>query len=526
MTHAIIYDRASTKMQQDNWSRENAREVGIRIAEQNGFSWEYVKEIGSGTTLTGRPKMMTILDRVAAGEVQVVIVQDLDRLARPVERATYETIRNIFLEYGVLVYTHTGGAFDFADDDSDFVADINMAVAKKERQRIIKRMKRSIKTKADAGHFIGGQPPLGYKAKRDETGKGIGIEIDKTEAQLVQTIFDTLEQKGGNMGATAKQLNRMGYKGKQGQRFWANTLRLIINRRLYIGIVESNISEKITYRAELVIVPPDQFERVQALAKSRADKSLDMGRRGQYIFTGFVVCGGCGGSMVAAKDRGKTRYHCYTRRNGGKAGCKKSNSYTEFLILPPVVEFLAGFIQEQINIHAAMEEAAAAYGKSVSEEALEAAIKGELVSVRAGKDRLVDAISLGVLTTQEAAAKLDDLREQECRLIAEMANIGEKAAVLEEWQQALETLKNLDLSEALTDLAEYKPVAFRRLLSIVFKPNSLRVEVTRSGNTWQGHLTGYELTNVIQQESVSFVNTPDVMFTKDTPLKKLAATLV
>ncbi len=49
---AIIYDRASTTMQKDNWSRVNAKDVGIRIAEQHGFSWEYVKEIGSGTTLT------------------------------------------------------------------------------------------------------------------------------------------------------------------------------------------------------------------------------------------------------------------------------------------------------------------------------------------------------------------------------------------------------------------------------------------------------------------------------------------
>jgi DNA invertase Pin-like site-specific DNA recombinase len=50
MTHAVIYDRASTQKQKDNYSRVNAREVGIRIAEQNGFTWEYIKEIGSGIT--------------------------------------------------------------------------------------------------------------------------------------------------------------------------------------------------------------------------------------------------------------------------------------------------------------------------------------------------------------------------------------------------------------------------------------------------------------------------------------------
>lgn len=502
MTHAIIYDRASTKMQQDNWSRENAREVGIRIAEQNGFTWEYVKEIGSGTTLTGRPKMMSILDRVAAGEVQAIIVQDLDRLARPVERATYETIRNIFIEYGILVYTHAG-IFDFTDDDSDFVADINMAVAKKERQRIIKRIKRSIKTKSEAGQYVGGKLPLGYKTKRDENGKGIDIEIDPDESQLIQTIFDTLDDMGGNLNATAKALNRAGYTGKEGQRFWANTLRLITNRRLYVGLVESNVTEKIIYRPELQIVSSDQFDRVQSLIKSRGGKSRDMGRRGHYVLTGFVICSSCGGSMVAGNFKNRVSYQCYSHRHQGKAACKKSTTYRERLILPPVVEFLAEFIQGQINFYAAMEDAAATYGKSISEEALEAAVKGELTSVRAGKDRLVEAISLGILSTQEAAAKLEDLREQERRLIGEMAGIGEKAAVLEEWQQALEALRNLDLSEALTDLAKHKPVAFRRLMAIVFKPNSLRFQKIRG---LQYNLIEYELTDVIQQSSISFEN--------------------
>ena len=498
MTHAIIYDRASTKMQQDNWSRENAKEVGIRIAEQNGFTWEYVKEIGSGTTLTGRPKMMSILDRVAAGEVQAIIVQDLDRLARPVERATFETIRNIFIEYGILVYTHTG-VFDFTDDDSDFVADINMAVAKKERQRIIKRIKRSIKTKSEAGQYIGGKPPLGYRIKRDENGKGIDIEIDPNEAKLIQTIFDTLEEMGGNLNATTKALNQAGYTGKEGHRFWTNTLRSIANRRLYIGFIESNVTEKITYRPELQSISSDQFERVQSLIKGRSGKSRDMGRRGHYILTGFVICGG---SMAASKTRYGVRYQCYSRRHRGRAACKKSKTHSERLILPPVIEFLANFIQDQIDFYSAMENAAATYGKSVSEEALEAAVKGELTSVRAGKDRLVEAISLGILTTEEAAAKLEDLREQERRLISEMAGIGEKAAVLEEWQQALEALRNLDLSEALTDLAKHKPIAFRRLMAIVFKPNSLRVQKIRRR---QYSLVGYELTDIIQQESVSSV---------------------
>ena len=37
-------------------------------------------------------------------------------------------------------------------------------------------------------------------------------------------------------------------------------------------------------------------------------------------------------------------------------------------------------------------------------------IQGELASVQAGKQRLIEAISLGILTNQEAAGKLAELR--------------------------------------------------------------------------------------------------------------------
>ena len=139
--HAVIYDRGSTINQKDNWSRVHAKKHGIRIAEQNGYTYEYLKEIGSGTTLVNRPEMLRILDRIAASEIQVIIVQDLDRLARPTDRSVYDTIRSFCLKYDVIIHTHSG-AFDFADDDNDFVADIHMAVAKKESRRIKKRLSR------------------------------------------------------------------------------------------------------------------------------------------------------------------------------------------------------------------------------------------------------------------------------------------------------------------------------------------------------------------------------------------------
>lgn len=499
MTHAVIYDRASTKNQKDNYSRVNAHEVGIMIAEQNGFTWEYIKEIGSGTTLTGRPEMMRILDRIAAGEIQAIIVQDLDRLARPEEAVVYTTIRQVIMEYNVIIYTHTSRV-DLNNDDDDFVADITMSVAKKERRRILKRMKRSIKAKAEQGRFIGGRVGLGYKIVY-LNGKDSDLAIDKDEASLVKKVFDTLETTGGNLRATANRLNEQEYSGKAGGRFRSKTVGEIAARKLYIGVFETVIADKISHRPDLQIISVEQFNSVQELIKNRAGNKRDLGRRGRYIFTGFVACANCGGTMVAANKRKAITYNCANRRHYGEAGCSSGKSYAEHLILPPIIEFLADFIQKQIDFHAALDTAAAQYGKSVTEEAIEAAIQGELASVHAGKQRLIEAISLGILTNQEAVVKLAELREQEQRLTVELSSIAEKTAIMEQWHDALDALKGHDITGRLTELAKKKPIAFRRLLSIVFEPNSLKVRTIRDGRKWTGILEGYILTEALKDES-------------------------
>jgi hypothetical protein len=150
-----------------------------------------------------------------------------------------------------------------------------------------------------------------------------------------------------------------------------------------------------------------------------------------------------------------------------------------------------------------MQKAAAQYGKTVTEEALEAAVAGELESVKAGKQRLVEAIRLGGLTTEEAAAKLAELREQEHRLIVEVASIAEKTTITDQWQPALDSLEGrtiAELANRLYFLAENSPVAFRRFLALVFEPNSLQVKTERINRTshWIGYLERYQLTEAIK----------------------------
>ena len=52
MTHAVIYDRASSEGQKDNWSRQDALTIGPELAQKHGFdTWEIRQEVKSGEEL-------------------------------------------------------------------------------------------------------------------------------------------------------------------------------------------------------------------------------------------------------------------------------------------------------------------------------------------------------------------------------------------------------------------------------------------------------------------------------------------
>lgn len=85
----------------------------------------------------------------------------------------------------------------------------------------------------------------------------------------------------------------------------------------------------------------------------------------------------------------------------------------------------------------------------------------------------------------------------------QLASIAEKTALQADWHKALSALDGKDVREVLTRLAQDEPLAFRRILSLVFEPNSIRVYTERKGR-WCGMLISWELTQVMQDEMVSF----------------------
>ena len=88
---------------------------------------------------------------------------------------------------------------------------------------------------------------------------------------------------------------------------------------------------------------------------------------------------------------------------------------------------------------------------------MEAAIRGDLAVVKAGKERLIEALTAGMFTQAEVSEKLAELREREQELTVELASANEKAQIRDNFLEAIEAIKSRDIQATLTMMAQERP---------------------------------------------------------------------
>lgn len=480
---AIIYDRGSDRKQADNYSRKDAKQEGIRIAEQYGFEWEYHKEIGSGATLVKRPVMLSILDRITEGEVRAIICQDLDRLARPEERSTYETIRDICLDNEVLIYTQSG-VFDFANDNDDFMADIQVAVAKKERRTIIKRILRGMKQRAADGKH-NGRVPLGYKLiyvqDNHEQKPTAKLIVDEECRSLTERIFAYYLEWGA--AGTVNRLNQEGYHKPDGSLLQTKFIIRMVKKPIYAGFMTWGWNKKhprlrdfeppMVYRPELQIVSVDTWEKAQTVNRERSVDNPEPGKWAIHPFSGLLKCNVCGKPMYARSEKRKfgryVQYLCWQKVNNGYDACR-GRFLSQNQVAKSVIPFVAALIQSQIDMRGALNEAASKYGRTISEDELKRNIEAELVTVREAKGRLIKAIAAGLISESEAGTEMTDFRYKEERLNRELATLHQKESIQRDYLEAIQVLKSGRIEETLWQMFEKKPGALKNLLRLSKRP--------------------------------------------------------
>jgi len=195
---AVIYARVSTEEQAEHgYSLPSQIEACRKYVQEQGWSLvgEPISDAGISGAVLDRPGLEHIRDMAGAGEINVVVVYEIDRLTRKL--AHQLLIEDELEQAGVRVHYVLGQYKD--DDEGRLMKQIRGSIAEYERAKIEERMRRGRRAKVKAGSVMThGHPPWGYKLEKVD-GK-TQLAILEEEAHVVRLIYEWYVRGEGGVG--------------------------------------------------------------------------------------------------------------------------------------------------------------------------------------------------------------------------------------------------------------------------------------------------------------------------------------
>ena len=465
-TRAIGYGRKSFDDPENRTSSVDDQELFARnYAAQHDFEFvEFYGDNGVTGATMERPGLQTALAVLKAGEAEVLIIEDVDRLGRDQEHLSY--MRKLFAAYDVTVHTVAAGRLD------DLVFSFKGIIGEQQRLRIAYTTRRGLKAKATRGGATGGKI-LGYQKEvtgLDAQGRPTDrLAICPEEAELVRRIFE-LYAEGRSLKAISQILNDEGTPsprareiGKYNAGIWnPSTLsgnvefgegilnnqtyigRRIFNRRRWVEIPNETRgfsrrprlnpeSEWIVNDVpELRIIDQDMWDRVKARQiEARAalnanfkhtGNPLSGAKRPKYLLTGLVRCGVCGEPYVSCGERwrckGTLRKSCTNGSIAGKhleeralAGLRGR------LLTPEVISQFAQHLQRELS---------AQHRTAASRQS---EIETELAEVRGRIAKILRRIEEDDDAPKALTNRLKELEAEEERLEQELRSLPQRTII-------------------------------------------------------------------------------------------------
>ncbi len=452
MTHAAVaYGRKSFDDPDDRTaSVADQRLFAKRYAERHGL--ELIAFHGddgiTGATME-RHGLRDMLALVASGGVDVLIIEDVDRLSRDAEHLMYMV--KLFRLHRVAVHTVVAGRID------DLVMAFKGIIGEQQRMRIAYTTRRGLKGKAMRGGATGGRV-VGYRREIIGDGAQGGardrLAIDDEQAGLVRRIFQlyavghSLKQVCAILNAEGVPSPRARERGRYNAGIWNPTTlsgdpalgegilnnelyigRRVFNRRTWVEVPNEqrgfSRQPRLNPEAEWIIRDEpglriidqplwDAVKARQTAARAARDarfaltgRKLAGGREASHLLSGLVRCGCCDQPFLAS---GGGRWRC----KGHRAGACDNGSITtreletralvgirERLLTPDLIRRFAASLQQELE-----ETARTA---NVDRHRLEA----DLRNVRARIATLVTRIEEDADAPRALSARVKQLEQEE-----------------------------------------------------------------------------------------------------------------
>jgi len=464
---ALGVARVSTAEQADNdrYSIPHQRDRIREYCARNGWElvavFEYVKSGGSNYR-----ELQEILDAVVRQHIDVVVVNELDRLARNM------TSTLLFLED----LQKTGARFVAIADDLDLTTpdgELKMMIlgvfAQYFRRQLSRKIRGGLLQRARGGKHHGGPMPYGYRWSRGQP------EPEPREAQVVRQIYGWYVHEGWGSRKIAQRLNAQGVPTKRGQTMWASTeVRRLLSNPIYAGDLRHGAVDYVQERtgarhkvpgARPLWIPdalPPLVDRTlwEAAQQVRRHRGTRSGRQtdSPYLLSGLVYCALCSRPMVPVKSRRRVRYLC---RGYHSAGVCQSHHVDVDELEVAVAEALAREVVVPADATvAAWVETFRRESRGPDPVLRSKRLRRELAALSDRLQRAEDAFLQGIFTADQLAAARHRILAERRQVEAELERFA--SADPSEPAEALAAIFATDLRRPAAAIRGAGPVAERR----------------------------------------------------------------
>ena len=312
-----IYTRKSTEhgLEQEFNSLQNQEEsCKAYIASQSFNGWQYYKTYSdaaiSGGTME-RPALKQMLDDMAHGLVNTVVVYKVDRLSRSI--LDFHNMMKYFEKYGANFVSITQ-SFDTSTSMGKLTLNMLLSFAQFEREVSSERVRDKIRASKAKGLWMGGAPRLGYDLINKK------LVANPTEAEQVRHLFEKylelqsvndLTEYAQRNGIFGKQWETAKRKIRGGNPISKMSMHRILRDKIYIGQIENKKEGTFAKGEHNSIISEELFNSVQiALAKNSNEKSkstrtpnLLTGKLFNHNGTKFI------NQMTSGKGKKNTHYY-------------------------------------------------------------------------------------------------------------------------------------------------------------------------------------------------------------------------
>jgi len=479
-----VYVRVSTEEQRERQSIVTQREFGSRYCDLHELPIHetYADDGVSGTVaLESRPGGIRLLEAARQHKFDQLLVYKLDRLGRDT-RLILNAVAELE-KHGVRVRSMTE-EFDTATATGRLMLTMLSGFAAHERELIRERSVEGTKRLAEAGAWLGGIVPYGYR-KRGDRGQSRIVVSDEplpgpelSEAEVVRTIYRMSGSEKKSCQKIADHLNRTGIPcgsaendagtGKRTRRtapIWrpAYIRNMIVNQtymgqHLY-GKRSTSRSRKVIVREVPAIVSEEVWQAAQQTLRSNRTNCKRNTKR-TYLLRGLIKCGLCGLTFSGIPTKPPQRdhyYRCNGRQaarglyglSGRKCPAKSLNGdYVERLVWADIESFLRnpGEILERLRERVALQDGERQRLQKALDE-----LTDRLRQKAGERDRVLGLFRRGRIDDATLDQQLDQINTETFRLHAEIEaathalSAGDRAAQLQSAEELLATLrKRLD----------------------------------------------------------------------------------